>query len=354
VSGEDVTPAGHPSPPDRGPIDSEADRAAAPSVEPDLTEPPTEEVEAAPDAVAGDLVCPYLGMVGDRNAHHTFPSRTHLCHAGAPAHVGLGFQLDFCLGGRFPDCARFQRAETAQPQAAQAAPVAAAPVAFASGERLRIPTTRQERGTNSRLVAAMLGLALVGAVLALGVAAGIIALPGSSPAAVVGTPTAPPTGLPSGLPTDSPSPGPADTPTPSTPSTAAPTTSPSASPAASPGPVTHVVQPGETLTSIALLYGVTIDAIIITNGIANPDLIMAGTVLVIPVDASGSPLPVATPTPGPTASDGSTTYVVQPGDTLSDIAIQFGVTVQAIQTANGIENPDELFVGQVLIIPPPP
>jgi stage VI sporulation protein D len=45
------------------------------------------------------------------------------------------------------------------------------------------------------------------------------------------------------------------------------------------------------------------------------------------------------------------TYVVQEGDTLSSIAQRYGVSVQALQTANGISDPDALLVGQVLVIP---
>ncbi len=45
------------------------------------------------------------------------------------------------------------------------------------------------------------------------------------------------------------------------------------------------------------------------------------------------------------------TYTVQPGDTLSAIAARFGSSVQAIAAANGIANPNLIFVGQALTIP---
>jgi LysM repeat protein len=54
--------------------------------------------------------------------------------------------------------------------------------------------------------------------------------------------------------------------------------------------------------------------------------------------------PVVTPAPRPR------TYVVQQGDTLNEIATQFGTTAQAIRNANGITG-DTINVGQVLIIP---
>jgi LysM repeat protein len=44
-------------------------------------------------------------------------------------------------------------------------------------------------------------------------------------------------------------------------------------------------------------------------------------------------------------------YVVAQGDTLAAIAERFGTTVSALQEANGIDDPDEIFVGQVLVIP---
>jgi LysM repeat protein len=39
------------------------------------------------------------------------------------------------------------------------------------------------------------------------------------------------------------------------------------------------------------------------------------------------------------------------GDTLALIAQRFGTTVEALQAANGIEDPDEIVIGQVLVIP---
>ena len=44
-------------------------------------------------------------------------------------------------------------------------------------------------------------------------------------------------------------------------------------------------------------------------------------------------------------------YRVQEGDTLGSIAAQFGVSVEALQAANGIDDPDEILIGQVLVIP---
>jgi LysM repeat protein len=45
--------------------------------------------------------------------------------------------------------------------------------------------------------------------------------------------------------------------------------------------------------------------------------------------------------------------VVKRGDQLGRIAASFGVTLQALQAANGIANPNLIFAGQKLVIPPP-
>lgn len=66
-----------------------------------------------------------------------------------------------------------------------------------------------------------------------------------------------------------------------------------------------------------------------------------------------TPVPTAVVTPAPTAPPPpppQQTYTVQQGDTLGSIAQQFGTTVAALQAANGIEDPNEIFVGQVLLI----
>ena len=68
------------------------------------------------------------------------------------------------------------------------------------------------------------------------------------------------------------------------------------------------------------------------------------------------PTPVATseptqqPTPPPTPTP-QRTYTVVEGDTLASVAERFGTTAAAIQQANGIDDPDEIVIGQVLIIP---
>ncbi len=70
-------------------------------------------------------------------------------------------------------------------------------------------------------------------------------------------------------------------------SAAVPQPAVSAAPVAA-APRTHRIQSGETLTAIARRYDITIDAIARANGIANPSLVRAGTVLRIPGSAAST------------------------------------------------------------------
>jgi LysM repeat protein len=90
-----------------------------------------------------------------------------------------------------------------------------------------------------------------------------------------------------------------------------------------------------------------------------------------------TPLPLDTPTPtwtalappltgqptaaGPqpttiaavTAPPSGRTYIIQDGDTLFDIALRFGVSLEALAKANGISDPTLIHPGQELVIPAP-
>lgn len=63
------------------------------------------------------------------------------------------------------------------------------------------------------------------------------------------------------------------------------------------------------------------------------------------------PIPVEEPTVSPIVPDGSTTYVVRKGDTLTKIAHRFHVSVLQLMQENQLKNKNKLRVGQVLAIP---
>jgi LysM repeat protein len=103
----------------------------------------------------------------------------------------------------------------------------------------------------------------------------------------------------------------------------------------------HVVRRGETLSGIAVRYGVNMWALARANGIANPSRIYAGQRLIIP---TGGPV-------WPTVPQGGAVHVVQRGETLSGIAARYGVNMWVLARTNGIANPSRIYTGQRLVIP---
>ena len=96
------------------------------------------------------------------------------------------------------------------------------------------------------------------------------------------------------------------------------------------GTTTYTVQRNDTLSEIAARFGTTVNALTLANGIADPDLIYPGQVLVIPTGGCVD------------------NYIVQRGDTLSGIAQRFGTTVARLASLNNIRNTDRIYIGQVL------
>ena len=94
---------------------------------------------------------------------------------------------------------------------------------------------------------------------------------------------------------------------------------------------------GDTLSSIAKLFGTSVNAIARLNRISNPNRIYPGQRLYIRVPAS---TPIAC----------CDTYTVRRGDTLSGIAARFGTTVDDLVRINNIANANLIYVGQTLTL----
>ena len=108
------------------------------------------------------------------------------------------------------------------------------------------------------------------------------------------------------------------------------------------GQVYHVIQPGESLNSIAADYNIDPAALAEANSITNRNMIRVGQKLLIPgitqrqaIEARG------------------TRHVVQSGESLSAIAQKYNVTMEQIMALNAIDDPNTIFVGQELLVPEP-
>lgn len=109
------------------------------------------------------------------------------------------------------------------------------------------------------------------------------------------------------------------------------------------GPQWVVVNRGDTLYSIAVRYGISVNALMQTNSLVNPNFVYTGQRLLIPANGYAS-------APAP-SSIKSATYTVHAGDTLYSIASRYGVTVGALTQANRLWNNGFIYTGQVLRIP---
>ncbi|SFR59081.1 N-acetylmuramoyl-L-alanine amidase [Thiomicrospira sp. ALE5] len=102
--------------------------------------------------------------------------------------------------------------------------------------------------------------------------------------------------------------------------------------------VRHSIQRGDNLSTIAATYGVTTRELMRLNGLRNPNQLVVGRSLRIPV------------------TDAMTvqyhrSYQVQSGDTLSRIAQRHGVSINEIMQMNNLTNANQLRVGTELRIP---
>ncbi|MFC5464506.1 LysM peptidoglycan-binding domain-containing protein [Lederbergia graminis] len=93
----------------------------------------------------------------------------------------------------------------------------------------------------------------------------------------------------------------------------------------------HVVTQNQSLFTIANSYGVTVNAIVEANEIPNPNQLVIGQALVIPIYGSF--------------------YWVQAGDSLWSIGQRFGVPYQELARINGISVNTPLWIGLRLYIP---
>ena len=118
-------------------------------------------------------------------------------------------------------------------------------------------------------------------------------------------------------------------------------------------PIEYVVAEGDNCTGLAYLYNVSVRSLIELNNLGVDCLLSVGQRILIP-----QPTPTATSEPTATLSPAEATeaacekisYTVTTNDTLSSIAENYQVSMQAIKEYNGMPS-DTVFEGQILIIP---
>ncbi|MGD9030099.1 MAG: LysM peptidoglycan-binding domain-containing protein, partial [Anaerolineae bacterium] len=120
----------------------------------------------------------------------------------------------------------------------------------------------------------------------------------------------------------------------------APTAAPTDSPPTPEGVATHTVQPGDTLLGIAREYGVPMAAIQLQNDLGESTTVQAGQTLSIPAEEGW---------------EGSSAFwvlhVVKPGESLLSIARAYDAEPERMQAVNGLDDADQIGVGQTLILP---
>jgi membrane-bound lytic murein transglycosylase D len=121
----------------------------------------------------------------------------------------------------------------------------------------------------------------------------------------------------------------------------------------------HRVKSGESLSTIASRYGVSVTKLADMNGISRPYMIRVGQVLTLPTKPGTAPVAVArVDKPKPPAAAASPTgvvgtenrYVVKRGDTLTKIASRHGLSEDKLMELNDIRNRNFVYEGQVLAL----
>lgn len=124
-------------------------------------------------------------------------------------------------------------------------------------------------------------------------------------------------------------------------------------------PRTYRVVGGDTVSAIAARFGLSTASVLALNGLGWNSLIFPGQVLVLSKAPSAAPAPPP-PVPNSPPSSSSLRYTIASGDTVSAIARRYGVSTQAVLTANNLGWSTLIYPGQRIVIPkataatPPP
>lgn len=104
--------------------------------------------------------------------------------------------------------------------------------------------------------------------------------------------------------------------------------------------IVYVVKKGDTLWGISQKYRISLNKIVTDNNIKNPNLIYPGQKLKI-VKTNGN---------NSSNTNNKYVYVVRRGDTLTQIAKIYNVSVNYLVNKNNIKNPNLIYPGQIITI----
>jgi len=107
-----------------------------------------------------------------------------------------------------------------------------------------------------------------------------------------------------------------------------------------------VVKPGETLSEIAERYGTSVERLMQLNGLRSAKDLWAGSRIQVPGAGGGS-----NARGGGVASSGSGNYTVKPGETLSEIAERHGTSVDRLMQLNNLRSAKDLWAGSSIQVP---
>jgi LysM repeat protein len=105
----------------------------------------------------------------------------------------------------------------------------------------------------------------------------------------------------------------------------------------------HYVRAGQSMTQIARMYGMELEDIMRLNAVVNPDLLHVGQKLRVSVRA-----PALEADEERDLREARAIHIVHAGETLKDIALEYGATTQDLLAANGLPNEHFLYPGQRL------
>jgi LysM repeat protein len=117
---------------------------------------------------------------------------------------------------------------------------------------------------------------------------------------------------------------------------------------ASSGSGNYTVKPGETLSEIAERHGTSVDRLMQLNDLRSAKDLWAGSRIQVPGASPARPASAAAP-----LNRNARDHKVQPGETLSEIADRYGISMDRLVSLNGLKEPNDLQAGSTLRLKAP-